>query len=727
MNARIQDLLITRRNDDTGLLPMVSPTTQIAANQTGGVGSVAIGFSFRFGGVAGNGYSSCYLGAGGLIRLAGSFTTHTLAQLYAAAANAGLGPWLGTTRTAIGDGYVRTETQGSAPWRRFVVEWRVYLASGQTTINHDVVVFQAVLYETTGRIEYRYGPRTRTGSPGTSSSHAVCLKGAHVSETTHRRNLWDNDLVLGGSQSSTTANLNHGHYDQLVIQGTFVIEPNWPMSDRFFAFSADELAGLQSPYGEPIWKLVNNYHWLICNHQPSLVALAPFQPAVSTSMTLVVPEVVPDTDCSYECWVTCYLSDGGDVTVSVDSEDAADPQPEDGADWQVLAADTQPRSSGWQTLALTLTFPDNTPRALRVYCDVDTGTVIVSAVVLRPQRRTWFAADAITSCIPVGLGQIRQRGGAVHPEIYNRLYRGVARLLAARRQMLWSWSMGPTVKGVPATGYVNYPQTLLCLAPSAIPGWLQQLARISIYAKASADGRSWSVGERGGDSIRFPVDSNGGEYRADGANLQLRSDEPILQSVVTPGTSGTMDPMTAVATWAPQLADVDLLVGTTPSPSLAALVGLASRLTRAVQAVAMTGYATQLWLAGNQATKTRLLWNVPPGVSRLWPKVIRVANGVNLTARPTNIQAASSGSSSAEMIIMPAPHGTGNELHPPRGVEPVLVVSGQSTETLPSVAMDRLMLSPTDDPAWLGSELEEVQVSGGFGMTLVPRFNRAPE
>lgn len=710
----IKRLLTTRRAGS--LIPLSSPTEHIGAGTTSGSADVAIGFDFEFDGTV---YSSTFhVRPFGFVRLAGTLTSASNANLFSSSTNVVLAPWYDGLRTAYSTGYVKSEVQGEAPFRRHVIEWKCNLVSTHTTTNNDVITFQLVLYETTNAFEFRYGPRVRMGSPTGTPSASMGFKGATNVDPNARRDLAPgvSSLELYGSIITTTTNLNTSSYDTLAGL-IFRTEPNWPMSGRLFDIPPHEIPGLQDPWAEPIWKLANNLNTLWCQHAPPLIALAPYQPSPQTSLELVVPDVEPDPEVAeYELTVTVWATASETITVELFQRDVPDPQPTVPGDWLTIDALAQALTgSSWSTMTLDIVLPAG-KTDYRLVVSAAANSVLVGGVILRPKVATTFDPTLVEL---VGLGQIRQLGAAVHPEIYNRIYRRTAEIVGARKQMLWSWAQGGVGKAPTITGYVVQPQVLHAMASCVLPpGWARQTTEVVVYAKASADGRAWSIGERGGSGVTFTVDLNGGEYRSQDDTLELLAGEPTILSTVTPTTSGTLDAMTAVIWWTPSMSTGDLFVGVTPAPSRAALGALVSRLARAAEAVAVAGYATKLWRESGRTQPVRILFAVPAGVTALRPKVVRVGN-TTASSTDTSVFASASGAAPADEIVIPYPleHGTNDEL-PLGGGTPTIVAGAEVWEPLPTGAMDRFLESPVS--GWGAPALEVLEVAGGVGITLVP-------
>ncbi len=163
--------------DGVGLIPLVSPTTIHGAGVDDGYsGAVPIGFDFEFDGVV---YTQLdMVSTNSYARLTGSVDSLDNTKLYDVAGSVDviLSPWWDDTETEDAVGYVKRETLGAEPSRRFVVEWRVLQQHNHTPTDKRVLIFQVVLYETSNRVEFRYAVPIVTGSPNSISSASVGVK-----------------------------------------------------------------------------------------------------------------------------------------------------------------------------------------------------------------------------------------------------------------------------------------------------------------------------------------------------------------------------------------------------------------------------------------------------------------------------------------------------------------------------------------------------------------------
>ncbi|WP_181248541.1 GEVED domain-containing protein [Flavobacterium magnum] len=173
--------------------PMVGATDVLTTDNddTPTAAPAAIGFTFNFNGVDYSDYSVSpdgwiLLGAGSAVDEFSNSATSTanIPKLY---------PYWDDMATGT-DGNVKTLVTGSAPNRIFIVEWN-------TTVPRSLggaanAKFQAWLYETSNKIEYRYGTMSTTTGSATA--------GYTVNGTT-----FSNITFTSNTESKTTANNNN--------------------------------------------------------------------------------------------------------------------------------------------------------------------------------------------------------------------------------------------------------------------------------------------------------------------------------------------------------------------------------------------------------------------------------------------------------------------------------------------------------------------------------------
>lgn len=140
------------------LVSYTSLSTLIGSGRDDTNSSLAnIGFDFWFNGVR---YTEFGVSANGYLSL-GSAPNATGTSSYVNNLSNGndvpkIAPFWSDLTTGS-DGYVRYGLSGTAPNRTLVVEWRTNLYSGGGTSSSAGMTFQAILSETTGKIQYIYG------------------------------------------------------------------------------------------------------------------------------------------------------------------------------------------------------------------------------------------------------------------------------------------------------------------------------------------------------------------------------------------------------------------------------------------------------------------------------------------------------------------------------------------------------------------------------------------
>lgn len=705
----LSKMLLFTRSDDRDLIPLSAPTTDLGANSTSSVTGISLGFSFVFDGTT---YTTIALFAYGFARLAGTESTSTNGNLYSANTNVLLAPWWDNLETADTVGYLKHETQGTSPFRRFVVEWYCNMQAGQTATVADRVKFQLVLYETTNKVEFRYGSISTVGVPARGSySATIGVKGDTSVTASNRLDYAGASRALGGSDTTSTSTLAYANWPAT----TYKLEPAWPMSGRYFALSSQWLSGLQHPECEPAWFIANNVNWLRCAFTPPLLNVSPMY-SPKTNPNYVFP-ITPSADGRvYRVTIETYSTAGGTLSVDVGRDNAANPQPGTGAHWSSLATSTESLTPvGYRTwTTFTITIPST---ALFLRFSFTGSGLTATTIMVHPEPLTDFDPTVALSSgwKWMGLGQLRQEGAAVHSEWYNRAWRNVAKLAADLKQMLWAHA---TVDGADQviTSTTAAPARVIGIAPAAFPGWRGQAATAAIYAYDSVDGGRLVIGERGGAVTGvFTVNNNAATYRAQTASLSLVSDEPTLFASMDP--AGSAHVMFAGVTWTPPLADVDLIEGDTPAPRLGALLALVNRIKLlALSGWAMTGLAATL-LVGSGG-KTVVAWMVPPGTKALKPKVARHMRGT-ATANYTSIYSTSSGNGAADEIRLQPPAAVGTDTWPPDLAQVSIVASAERYDAAPGAAGDRMLESPTL-ALLTGGVRERVEVTYGVGMTLVP-------
>lgn len=709
----ISKMLMTRRIG-SALLPLVSPTLRIAAGSVSGTASgVPIGFTFEFDGAS---YATCFLRVAGYLRLAGTINSSANSNLFGANNSSMIAPWYDSLGSWSGGDGIRTETQGVAPWRRFVVDWHVGLSgTGTAEVRH-----QLVLYETTNAIEFRYGPRSASATVGSAS---MGLKGDTSVVATNYIDSFANTLALGGRNTSGAVNLTSNNYPEA---GTLIrFEPNWPMCGAYVDIPASMLLAPNplthsGPDLSPslAWRIANNTNWLYCRHMPALVNLAPVTLGNSVDDPFFTVPIKPSADqLTYEVEVQSWAAEAGTITLALQYALTSDPQPDAPADWTL--ADSVVETNGanyhdWIQVASAAIDPNATFLRFAFDCAFSgPDRMRLLSLIVRPRPLDDFdpAGTYASGFVPMGLGQLTQDDAAIHPEWLNRAYRNVARILADRWQALWSTSW-PQDLDYEYTGAGETPVRCLGAAPCYIP-WPRQTVVAEVYAHDSVDGGRAVFSERGGRSVTLAVNDNAGEYRLSTGSLELLGQTPLVLLTVDPGAIWRAS--YCGLRWAPNLLDEDLIEGLTPIPRLEYLAGVVRQIELGRDAWSMTGLATKLERLDD--AHWVVAWVVPPNISALRPLVARVDNGTE-SASPTSIFADTSGAGVADEILVPSMTTNRDEWPPDRG-QITVAPGAMSFDATPSAPSDRLLESPTSgDPT--KPVIETARVTYGAGITVVP-------
>lgn len=720
----IDRLVIYRRPDDMALLPLVSPTEVRGAGVSNStVISSAFGFTFNFDGVA---YTSIDISGSGFARLAGTVTSFTNSNLFASSVDVVLAPWWEVLRTAYTDGYIRTEQQGTAPFRRWICEWRSIYGTA-TALNCDKLTFQLVIYETRDKFEFRYGPRERTGTGGKAFSASVGYKGDTVSVTTNYRAAESDGLALGGYTASPRSNLTATDYDALT---TICVEPAWPMCGRYIDIPTDQVTGIQSPYADPAWALANNVNWLYCNHRPAALAIAPWYPELTTTSVYMVP--VPGQDDHYagtDVLACLWTASTANVTLTIEPNLVSNPDPNNAGDWDVGLYTRTVSTTGRVTWTPDMMAGWDDPVAmthLRITVTSSVNVKLESLLLIPTEIAEVPLGERLSGFQAQGLAQILQSGAAIHPEWYNRAWRNAALVLSARPQALWA-SVWPYLASASAGKFELLTSTgpnqfrVVGIAAGAMVGYRNQDVDVRVVVGAASASGSCiiTVSEDSGAGVDVPVTTS---IATTVTALGVRSDTPTILAVLS-GSVTDCAPLAVMAYWTPALSTTDLIRGVTPGARLEHLVTLADRLRRASRTYALAGLATFLSRArsGTQ-DHVRLQWMVPPATSSLRPRVHRVIGRASktTTSDPTSIYGASSGAGVPDEILVPSDLAGGGDEYTPEGAIG-LSLGAMVYDATPAAATDRLLESPTA-ASWAGPARETVDMFRGVGAGLTPIY-----
>tara|TARA_R110000868_G_scaffold116082_3_gene309463 strand:- start:7930 stop:9324 length:1395 start_codon:yes stop_codon:yes gene_type:complete len=197
---------------DGALLTLSSPTTLLGVNNSSAVTNTAIGFTWTFNGTA---YTTLpRISSQGFIRLDSTTNLTNNTAMDAASAAVILAPWWDdmVTSPAPASGGVFLELQGSAPTRKLVIEWRCDASfSNLWTAYTERIKFQVVLYESGGKVEFRYGTYAAIagvayGTPGSSASCGVKVS-TSVSQPGNIRDFFGTSGTPAGSTGPFLTNL----------------------------------------------------------------------------------------------------------------------------------------------------------------------------------------------------------------------------------------------------------------------------------------------------------------------------------------------------------------------------------------------------------------------------------------------------------------------------------------------------------------------------------------
>ncbi len=189
LNAVVPTVLTFNTGTGASLVPMTGATQVLASSNddTPTASDIAIGFDFIFNGVV---YSQCRISPDGWIRLGEGVVSSQFTNATTSTTNVPkLYPYWDDLATGT-NGNVSTLVVGTAPNRIFVVEW--FVTVPRNTIGAANSNFQALLYEGSNRIEYRYGAM----GPATTQTASV---GYTINGTTY------SSITLTTNTASTTA------------------------------------------------------------------------------------------------------------------------------------------------------------------------------------------------------------------------------------------------------------------------------------------------------------------------------------------------------------------------------------------------------------------------------------------------------------------------------------------------------------------------------------------
>lgn len=537
-----------------GMLPMDSPTTHVGASSTSSTGAVDIGFDFIFDGVT----HTQFTGRPGALALGStSPPTSTNTLLDHVSTQRVLAPWgWATIATTPGDGYIRSELQGVAPHRRRVVEWRCRTAVSSS--NHSSLDFQVVLYEHRGRIEFRYGDVRAEGAGYAAYDAKVGVKGDTDADASAYRDFVAHGHPFGGSSSTTSPLPSEEFPATWPGHATmYVWELQVPVPEEYDPLEGTAFVGRNRPDAEPIVRMGRNTNWLIANHSPPLLNVAPYADE-QTDHVYIIP-VSPSADGrNYVAELASYSTvGGGSLSVVIDEDRAgAESQPATSADWAEAvfenSATLEDASHWWDDVTVAL---DHRTRLLRVRVTSEDGApyrVLPLSLLMYPAARTELPLSPPSGAVPFGLASLLHAdGSAVHPEIVNRCWRSAAAIAQDLEQMVFSFVQDATTPRLTFTHTAAIPARRLGTWHPVLPGQGGAEIDVRIYAKSTVDGSRIVVGEESGDSVEFTIDANGGEYRLLTGRLRLTRSRPTIYAMAFPAPTGVITPATVVGAWRP--------------------------------------------------------------------------------------------------------------------------------------------------------------------------------
>lgn len=699
---------------DGGLLALESPTTTIAAGSSTAVSGVSIGFTFYFDGVA---YTTCEIHPAGVVQFAGTISANNV-DLFAANTDVMIAPWYDDFSTLDTTGYVKTETLGTAPFRRFVIEWKVRRRV-DSIFACDIYTFQLALYETTDKHEFRYGARVTNGAGGSAPTASRGVKGdtSGVADNFRDAGFPLDALPLGAGKVTTFGSLvlDNVWYDSYVGD-VFVGQPNWPMCGRAFLINPDELTG-HIDYERLLWLIANFVNWLRCYHQPPLINIAPYQQTGYANVTYIVPCQPSYEGIDYTFYLQVYASTGATCTVSISRDIAADPQVSIPGDWGFAGGPAAVVVAGWNGIAAFDVPIASTTTHIRIDLVMSAGTVILGSLLAVPKALDDIdeTATSLIGWTPMAIGQLLQDGAAVHAEWFNRAWRDIAVDINDRRQMVWS-SVWPELSLVSLAATTAKPVRTIGVSKASLPKRGQECTA-RIYARDTTGGAKLQIAEAGNALLaEWTVAASGGEYRAQSTAVDLFSQEPAITATCAP--VGTLSPMFVGLEWAPAMSTDNLFQGVTPAPSLAKLFALAARMEQALRAYCYAGNATMLARGKTSSNPWYVQAWVPPAVYALHARIARDADDHTAPSLVTSIFGVTSGAAPADEIRADSPHSSGRDDYPPEGAIGFGTTSGEYNAA-PIAAGYRPLESPTATTMANGVR-ERVTVVRGVGITFVP-------
>ncbi len=221
-----------------GFFDISSTGVAVLAGADDGSAVLDVGFPFRFYGVD---HTTACVSSNGVVSLGGCNTDFANQDLTAAKTSGDLPTiaplWADLTFAARGAGAVHYQTLGSAPARRFVVQWtNVFAINGARGIT-----FQAVLHESGGKILFQYLDLSAgAGSPDAFGGAATVGIRDVAGESNGRRVQWSYKVpVLRNEQAILFVPDTTGPLIVPAVNGTLGLE-GWYVSDVTVSWSVSD-------------------------------------------------------------------------------------------------------------------------------------------------------------------------------------------------------------------------------------------------------------------------------------------------------------------------------------------------------------------------------------------------------------------------------------------------------------------------------------------------------
>lgn len=251
------------------LLTLTSPTNVLVANNddTPMAAAANIGFTFNF---FGTNYTQFTASPDGWMRLGSGVPSAEWTNFVTSTTNIPrIYPYWDDLATGS-NGYVRTALLGATPNRTFVVEWSVTVPRNLSGAANTT--FQALLFETTNNIQFRYGAG---GVPTSNSSGGITVSGSNFSSITFSTN----------STSTITANDNNFMYPAAGTAYNFIAPLNptysWSPAGLLSSTTASAVTGTVS--ASQIFSLDLNVQGCIASKTVQIIVDTPPSLTVSAS------------------------------------------------------------------------------------------------------------------------------------------------------------------------------------------------------------------------------------------------------------------------------------------------------------------------------------------------------------------------------------------------------------------------------------------------------------